>query len=1044
MPRKFDFISPGILLNEVDQSVLPAETQDEGPLIIGRSLVGPAMKPIRVRNLEDFYTIFGTPVTGAGNLSKKDIWRNGNLAAPTYAMFAAQAHLASNTTPITFMRLVGYEDPNATPDGKAGWKLTTNIEANGGDKNTNVTAYGLFVSDHAEATTATNEGSLCAVFYAKNSVIRLKGLNDDGAGTGGVAELIKIDSGANYKLTHIDAAGSTEYEFNFKQGDLKFIRNRFNTNPQKLEASTNFDGTNETLLLGESYELAENDISGAKLAVLVPLANSSNNWANKEYEAQKGETGWFINRNLDGKQEELFKLIAHSDGEQASANYWIQISDLKLGSTVNPNSSFTLRIMNNGSEIEKFTGCTLNPSSDGYIAKKIGDQYQVWDSAERKFNTKGLYRNRSDYFYVVVSDAVKNQTISDSLALPVGFQGPPVHPDVYIKEGEAAASETENFGAASPGTKAKLELEIDPGNASATDRFKLLIDGIEYIFYFNDGNGSSTQFDNSNIAELDIQNANSSLGADLETILSSEAAINDNYTFVNSVDSITIEAKVASTSFTIGVSDNSDNALSTETATAAVDPTSGGFDAAYFTGGLLLENQNSDASNLIGGMKSGRVIKFSFPAPKLTVENSKSSGNYEPSDVFGLRHIPDDGTQWDASYADVVRSTPGGPKNTLFKSAYTFTLEDMQVDNLGLYYFEAGSEKWKDDVSNMLNAGIRQFAAPVVGGFEGVDIFKTDPFSPYLVGNSNQSSYERYSLNLALDIASDTETVEYDTLCIPGQTNSAITNKIISICETRGDALAIIDTKEIYKHTWETGAKEYEPKVKDVVKEVQNRTFNTSFAATYYPSVILQDTANGSDDVVICPPSVAAIGAIAKSQAISDPWFAPAGFNRGGINELGGSNGPRITGTKEHLTKANRDSLYEENINPIAKFPASGDIVIFGQKTLQQTPSALDRINVRRLLLYIKRRIGKISETILFDNNVNATWNRFKGQADAVLRDVQARLGIVEYRLVLDETTTTADLVDRNILYAKVLIKPARAIEFIVVDFVVTRSGIEL
>ena len=117
---------------------------------------------------------------------------------------------------------------------------------------------------------------------------------------------------------------------------------------------------------------------------------------------------------------------------------------------------------------------------------------------------------------------------------------------------------------------------------------------------------------------------------------------------------------------------------------------------------------------------------------------------------------------------------------------------------------------------------------------------------------------------------------------------------------------------------------------------------------------------------------------------------------------------------------------------------------IFGQKTMQQLPSALDRINVRRLLLFIKRRIGKISETILFDNNVQATWNRFKAQADIVLSDVQARLGITEYKLVLDETTTTADLVDRNILYAKVLIKPARAIEFIVVDFVVTRSGIEL
>ena len=283
-------------------------------------------------------------------------------------------------------------------------------------------------------------------------------------------------------------------------------------------------------------------------------------------------------------------------------------------------------------------------------------------------------------------------------------------------------------------------------------------------------------------------------------------------------------------------------------------------------------------------------------------------------------------------------------------------------------------------------------------------------------------------------------------MSIPGQTKEAITNRVISICETRGDALAIIDLEKIYLNTWEInggGAADF-PSVTQAVTNAQARSINSSYAATYYPSVTITDTAAGNGDQIIVPPSVAAIGAIAKSQAVSEPWFAPAGFNRGGINELGGTQGPRVTGTSEHLSKANRDALYEENINPIAKFPASADIVIFGQKTLQQLPSALDRINVRRLLLYIKRRVGKVSETILFDQNVQATWNRFKTQADLILSDVQSRLGIVEYKLVLDETTTTADLVDRNILYAKVLIKPARAIEFIVVDFVVTRSGIDL
>ena len=143
----------------------------------------------------------------------------------------------------------------------------------------------------------------------------------------------------------------------------------------------------------------------------------------------------------------------------------------------------------------------------------------------------------------------------------------------------------------------------------------------------------------------------------------------------------------------------------------------------------------------------------------------------------------------------------------------------------------------------------------------------------------------------------------------------------------------------------------------------------------------------------------------------------------------------------ETLTKANRDDLYEVNINPIAKL--NREFVIFGQKTLQQTPSALDRINVRRLMIFVKKRIGDIADTILFDNNINATWNRFSTRADRVLSQIKSQGGIVEYKIQLDNTTTTPDLIDRNVLYAKVFIKPARAIEFIAVDFIITRSGVQ-
>jgi len=185
---------------------------------------------------------------------------------------------------------------------------------------------------------------------------------------------------------------------------------------------------------------------------------------------------------------------------------------------------------------------------------------------------------------------------------------------------------------------------------------------------------------------------------------------------------------------------------------------------------------------------------------------------------------------------------------------------------------------------------------------------------------------------------------------------------------------------------------------------------------------------------------VAALGAFGKSQAQSDVWFAPAGFNRGGLGYLGGQRGPKVLQARQRLDSKERDALYEVNINPIATFPAEG-VVIFGQKTLQADGSALDRINVRRLLLFLKARVSDVSRNLLFDQNVQSTWNRFKSEVNPILSDVKARFGLADYKLILDETTTTADLVDRNIMYAKIYVKPARAIEYIVVDFVITRTG---
>ena len=931
MPTKFDFVSPGIQLNEVDESVIPAEVADEGPLLIGSALKGPAMKPIRVSNLQDFYTIFGEPVTGIAG-EERDIWRDGNTLNPGYAQFAAQAHLASKTTPVTFVRLVGKEaDDRTDTTGQAGWYLEGSTSATA---SASVSAYGLFIVQSASAN-SNPTGSLGAIFYVTGGAVLMSGTDSLGiASQKKTSTLIKSSGAGEFTLVVTSSGGEETKTVSFDPTSAKYIRSQFNTNPQQLEADTNFGTIVSKIFLGESYEQAIQDnvgggaAAGDQYGMIVALQKGSNNFSDHLSEARAARTGWFINRGAS--EDLLFRLISHFDGEYVNKAISVQITNLRLGNTANPDSSFTVKILENGTVVETFSNCNLNPSSKEYVGKRIGNTYQEWDQTNKKWNVRGLYPNLSDYVYADIDAAIENQSLSDKSAIPVGFYGPIRHKGFSIVSGSSF-----------PQTKAAA-------------------------------------------------------------------------------------------------------------------PMSGGADPGlYLKGNDDIPNSAGTSSVFAGQLAVALTASFDFPSLRTTAINTNQGANYPAKSMFGVRHLQGNKKTKDASYADLLRYYPVAPENDdgttvadEFERSFVFNLQEVTsstTTGATLYYFdEDHAEATQIPLQTLINAGVKQFEAPMAGGFDGVNIFKTNPFSPNLIGSSRVSSYVNETLQFALDSIADNEVVEYDALCMPGMTDTTITNRIIDICEDRGDSLAIVDLVGIYEQTWENGGSVDNGAASTIVNTAQTRVLDSSYAASYYPSVKLRDTAGGGENVVIVPPSVAAIGAIAKSQGLSEPWFAPAGFNRGGINQLGGLTGPRVIGTTEHLSKSDRDDLYLENINPIARFPATGDIVIFGQKTLQQKSSALDRINVRRLLLYLKRRIGKVSETILFDQNVNATWKRFKAQADRILSDVQGRLGIVEYKLVLDETTTTADLIDRNILYAKVLIKPARAIEYIVVDFVVTRSGIEL
>jgi phage tail sheath protein FI len=981
MPRKFDFISPGIQLTEVDQSTVPAQLQEDGPLLIGRALRGPSMKPIRIQSFDDFVTVFGNPVYGP-QPGPMDIWRQGNTVAPTYAGIAAEAWLAANDTPITFVRLLGEQSSNATTAGYAGWDTATDLDtaysASGG-------AFGLFVAPSSSNPQVNSTGSLAAIFYVNEGSIELSGTiadNSGSIGTGSATMIESLGSGepATFRAIVKNDSGTIvdNVVFDFTPGSKNYIRTVFNTTPHKVNSSINDSADLKTYWLGETFEEMLNrdgssgtgPSAGAQLGIVLGLASGSaggpggtsgvvpgagradlTEYSDHEFAATAAKSGWIINRDpsedninyTPENAEKLFRIIALHEGKAFQDQYYCAIEGLRLGTEVNKNSTFTLSVYEWGTKrlVEQFSNLSMNPVSDNYILKRIGDMNMVWDDGDKKFNMVGKYNNQSDYIRIEMADALKNdQQPQDEYALPFGFYGP---------------QKFKNFCLSGSNSR-----PVSPDDYSSN-------------------------------------------------LLTAMVVASGNLPGVNE---------------RISLADQS--------------------------GFALIGSAEGDDE---------RIITFKFPSLRLTTVNSKGvqNANYKVTDFFGVNQQLSSSNLLDQSYRDLFRAMPRGfdaHENTgtaadATETSFIFSLDDVVYDstNVRAYYVSGSrlagtSYTATNDDQALLDAKIKQFIVPLFGGFDGLNITELEPFNNRsgVIGSSESTSYTYYSLNKALDIAEDPETVEMDLLLLPGINNSDITNRMIEVVDERQDSLAIIDLEDAYTTSAETTPSlEGKGSLATVVSKIRSRNFDSSYAAAYHPWVRVQQ--KGDTVVTPVPPSVAACGALARSQALTAPWFAPAGFNRGGLTNLGGTNGPSTLSVVETMNKANRDDLYELDVNPIARL--QGEFVIFGQKTLQQTPSALDRINVRRMMIYLKKRIGRIANTILFDQNIQVTWNKFKSKSERVLNRIKARGGITEFKVVLDSTTTTPDLQDRNILYAKIYVKPAKAIEFIAVDFVITRSGVQ-
>ncbi len=1063
MAKKFDFLSPGVEIREIDQSFIPQEAEAEGPIIIGRSRKGPANKPVKIRNLDDFVSVFGLPVPGGAG--QGDVWRDGNTAGTTYASYAAQAWLASENSPITFVRLAG----EGTSGALAGWQVGNDGIGSTGD---NSTAYGLFLCDDTDAA------------QASSLAITLDG---------GVTVNTDLDS----TIITIKRAGSAVATVEFSSSDAGLSTTVANT----TEITVGTSGLTTAAKFLEALAVALHTTYSEDLFSKPSVAASSTNITLFNVDSGAGNT-------LQLLSDTASKLNGGSD-----LNNYVASNIIALATTgVSDGALAAVLYCTTGAL--GLSGTTIDAATPGYAGTLIksndtssGFSLVVYDSAGVTDATIPFNFDRASEKYIRnvlnTNPHLTNSTTIASSALKTYWLGETFkdHVDNFVSK-----TTTGNvYGILLPlgvgvgasanwGYQRKDAAEAKSGwviaqkpNEEDLFRFKCLHVGEDiqknYLIAIEDlalpSNPSKYNYGTFTVAfkTIDGTTVERYNGCNLDPNSANYVAkrIGDQFLEWDSTNKryrTKGEYQNQSNLFYIEVNDSVDtqgllplgfrgpvrpkgfSLLQGHTVAKSLD---GGSD---FTGSVVQSGDDSvvykghlaAGASTSGGdfadLDTVEQVRFVFPKLRLRVNGTEGGAPNPARSYWGVRpKISATSTQNDPDFCDYLRGITeglGGDSHVAsgdFEYSFTFRMQDL-VETAGAWSWAEGNynASTSKSVATLISDGARQFVMPVWGGFDGFDITEMEPMRNSLLesNTSETDHYTRYTINKAIDSVSDPEVVPANLLLAPGFYDNTVTNKLINTAEMRKDVLAIIDLSGDYEPRFE--ALEYSlGSVTSAVSDIKSRNLDSSYACAFYPWVQVSDNLNGGQ-LAWMPPSVAALGAFGRSQAQSELWFAPAGFNRGGLGSLGGPRGPKVLQARQRLDSKERDLLYEVNINPIATFPAEG-VVIFGQKTLQSGQSALDRINVRRLVLYLKSEVSRISRNLLFDQNLSTTWNRFKSQVDPIMSSTKSRFGLSDYRIILDDTTTTADLIDRNIMYAKIYIKPARAIEYIAVDFVITRTG---
>jgi hypothetical protein len=711
---------------------------------------------------------------------------------------------------------------------------------------------------------------------------------------------------------------------------------------------------------------------------------------NTRYAAPK--TTFFISQPFGKTEYDLFKFEAIDDGQYANSLYKISITNVKASpNESNKYGTFNVQIRDwNDTDasplvLEQFSNVTLDPNAPNYVARAIGDRkvfynFDVLDPNEKRIVATGKYENNSKYVRITMSDAHEKGQVPTN-ALPFGFRGPEL----------LKTSPLLNDGVVSPGST-RLHCSASLGTLTTGS----LLPPVPFRFKVTRGEVASSPTFLGEAGASEQTNPAYYWGVKFERSSTSSDPSATNKSLLNA------------------------NLLSEKNE--------------------LLESLTkfmgiSKMDALLTGSASDDLHNNKFSLSKVALYNSSladltSSVNIHMKQATYVRDAVLDTTKYtvtDPLNAGMTRMTLATLLSSGSAAEFNRFSNFMKFTNFMYGGFDGTN--FLDRNARRLNDKSVSFEA---GGGASVG-FYPEGFGTVNPSGSDEDNNGVASYLTAVDIMTNPMTANTNIITIPGIREAYINDKTMQKVRDYGLAIHVMDIPiydDAQNVVYDDSTKK--PSITNTANAFDNRVIDNNYAATYFPDVYIDDATNRRK--VKVPASVAALGALAFNDRISYPWFAPAGFNRAALDF--------VSNVAVRLNVPDRDRLYESRINPIATFPRLG-YVIFGQKTLQINKSALDRVNVRRLMLEIKRIIVGIAQRIVFEQNTAAVRNKFVADSSFQLSLIQVQAGVEAFQVIMNESNNTQEDIDLNRLNGRIVVVPTRVVEFIAIDFIITNSGVE-